>query len=338
MKPIFLSRLINSPFEDPSLYVRVAWERRAFLFDIGANHHVSTARLLKVTDVFISHTHVDHFIGFDHLLRLHVGRRKTLRFYGPPGLIENVRGKLAGYTWNLVENNKFVIEVHELRHPLKISVELPCVLGFRETKRTETMLHETVLDEPLFSVQFAVLDHMIPSLAYALREKMHINIRKEKIEARGYVAGPWLKTLKDAIREGKPDDHPCSAVRYVPGGPETITLPLGLLKEQLVLVSKGQKIAYVVDAGYSPENREKIRSLVMGADLLYCEATFSEEDADKGLEKYHLTAGQAGRLAREAQVGQLVIFHFSPKYVTEPMRLYREAAKEFPNTFIPSRF
>jgi len=337
MKSIFLSKLVNSPFEDPSVYVRVVWGRRAFLFDLGTNTGLATSRLLKLTDVFITHTHVDHFIGFDHLLRVHIGRNKTLRFFGPPGLIENVKGKLAGYTWNLVKNNKFVIEVHELLEGRRISVEMPCALGFKENARQEHAFEETAVDEPLFRVRAAPLDHMIPSMAYALEEKMHINVRKERLIEMGYEAGPWLQMLKEYIREGRPDDQPCSAVIKNTGDPATVTRPLGQLKKELVLVSRGQKIAYVADAVYSDANRKTIVSLAKDADLFYCEATFSEKDTDKGFEKYHLTAGQAGRLAREAEVEKLVIFHFSPKYATEPWTLYQEAAKEFPRTFVPSR-
>jgi ribonuclease Z len=337
MKPIFLSRLVNSPFDDPSVYVRVVWGKRAFFFDLGTNTGLPTAKLLKITDVFISHTHVDHFIGFDHLLRVHIGRKKTLRLFGPPGLIGNVKGKLAGYTWNLVKNNKFIIEVSELQENAMVTAVLPCALGFREQERRETAFEGTVIDEPLFRVRAEALDHMIPSLAYALEEKMHINIRKERLDEGGYAAGPWLQTLKEAIREGRPDDHPCRIVLKKAGGARAVTRPLGELREALVLVSRGQKIAYVADAVYSDENRKKIVSLARDADLFYCEATFSQNDTDKGLEKYHLTAAQAGRLAREAGVDTLVIFHFSPKYATEPWLLYHEAAEVFPGTQMPSK-
>src|SRR6266487_5997046 len=74
---------------------------------------LSTTRLLRASEVFVSHTHMDHFIGFDRLLRIALGRQKALRIYGPPGLIENVAGKLRGYTWNLVDDYPFTIDVRE---------------------------------------------------------------------------------------------------------------------------------------------------------------------------------------------------------------------------------
>src|SRR5256714_7254212 len=70
-------------------------------------------------DAFVSHTHMDHFIGFDRLLRVALGRGKTLRLFGPPGLITNVTGKLRGYTWNLVDGYPLAIEVQEF-HPQEV--------------------------------------------------------------------------------------------------------------------------------------------------------------------------------------------------------------------------
>ncbi|MDH4081456.1 MAG: hypothetical protein OEU68_16750, partial [Nitrospira sp.] len=109
MNPSFSSYLVNDVFGDPGLYVEVRWSRRALLFDLGHNDGLGPTRLLKAGEIFISHTHMDHFIGFDTLLRVALGRGKTLTLFGPPGLIDNVQGKLRGYTWNLVDGYPLTI-------------------------------------------------------------------------------------------------------------------------------------------------------------------------------------------------------------------------------------
>lgn len=76
MTPSFSPQLVNDVFGDPGLYVEVRWSRRALLFDLGSNESLSPTRLLRANDVFVSHTHMDHFIGFDRLLRIALGRGK----------------------------------------------------------------------------------------------------------------------------------------------------------------------------------------------------------------------------------------------------------------------
>lgn len=92
MTNLFQLRLLNGVFGDPGLFVRLRWERRALLLDLGDLTTQPPGELLKVTDIFVSHTHIDHFIGFDHLLRIVLGRGQTIRLFGPPGIIANVKG------------------------------------------------------------------------------------------------------------------------------------------------------------------------------------------------------------------------------------------------------
>jgi ribonuclease Z len=69
--------------------------------------------------------------------------------------------------------------------------------------------------------------------------------------------------------------------------------------------------------------------LAESADQLFIEAAFLDEDAQLAACKYHLTAGQAGRIARLARARHLVPFHFSTRYLDQPQALVQEAKHAF---------
>ena len=76
MKPSFHTKLFNPPFKDPGLYVRLLREGRALMFDLGSTENLSARDLLKTTDIFVTHTHIDHFIGFDNILRISLKKER----------------------------------------------------------------------------------------------------------------------------------------------------------------------------------------------------------------------------------------------------------------------
>jgi ribonuclease Z len=186
-----------------------------------------------------------------------------------------------------------------------------------------------ILDEPALRVRTAVLDHKIPCLAYALEEKSHVNIWKNALDELGLPVGPWLRDLKAAVRRQEPDDFSVRAWWRAAGTVQERYVPLGLLREQAVRVVSGQKISYVVDVVYHDENARRILALVAGSDQFFVEAAFLQEDAHHAAAKYHLTAQQAGLLARRAAVKRLIPFHFSPKYCGQEDRVEAEAQAAF---------
>ncbi len=334
---MFSAFLVNDPFGDPGVYVESRYRNRAILFDLGDIHSLPPRKLLKISHIFVSHTHVDHFIGFDHMLRVLLGRDKHLSLFGPPGFIENVESKIAGYTWNLVENytNDFVLLVTEVHPDHKITRRYHCQNAFKpETVSDSESFDGTIVKESFFTVTGVFLDHKIPCLAYSLKEKKRINIKRNKLEEMGLPVGAWLVDLKDSILKGDPDDTPIRVWRRDNGRevPEKI-VPLGELKETIVKITPGQRISYIADAVYSEENIHRIVELARMSDIIFIEACFLQEDADMAARKYHLTAMQAGSLARMAGAKKIAIFHYSPKYKGYGNLLMEEAMKAFTLNF-----
>ncbi len=319
MKPSFHTRLINNPFEDPGLYIRLLREGRALLFDLGSTNNLSVRDILKISDIFVTHTHVDHFIGFDGILRHHLRKEEPLKLYGPEGFIERIKGKLRGYTWNLIGDYPLVIEVSEVNEGGITKAVFKAENSFKREEMEAAQFNGILTKDSFLKVSTVVLDHQIPCLAFSLEEDYHINIDKAKLSELNLPVGPWLKGLKDAIRRNMSD----SVFRI-----NDKKFTFAQLKD-IAGVTRGQKISYVVDALGSEENIRKIVDLVKGSDILYAEAYFLDKDRDRAKERYHLTAKEAGRIAREAGVVRLVLFHFSPKYIDAPDELVKEAEEEF---------
>lgn len=328
MKPLLHPELINSPLGDPALFVEILWEHRALLFDMGELGSFRPARLLKISHAFVSHTHIDHFIGFDTLLRLMLNREKALKIYGPPGFLSNVRGKLSGYTWNLTEGYSFSVRAAEVHADKILFQNFQCRERFYPGEEKEENFRGVLDEDPHLQIRAAHLDHSIPCLGFALRERFHINVHKDRLAGMGLPAGPWLNELKEAIWKEEGADFRLKIPLADRGQLREKEYSLGALKEA-VTITAGQRIAYVADCRYTKENAEKIIGLARGADHFFCEAAFLDQDRDRAEERAHLTARQAGELAREAGAQKLHIFHFSPRYEKETDILYREAEEAF---------
>jgi len=206
MRPTFMPRLINDPFSDPGLYVPFLFEKRALLFDLGDLHALSPRDLSKITHVFVTHMHMDHFIGFDILLRYFLGRDKTLYLYGPTGILKHVEGKLAGYTWNLVDGYQynFVLKVIEVRSDHILSKAYICRNRFiSRTHQHKGPFSSIIMKEPHFYVESVLLDHRAPCLGFSLIENFYVNIIKEGLKELNLAVGPWINRFKLALYEEK---------------------------------------------------------------------------------------------------------------------------------------
>jgi ribonuclease Z len=173
-------QLVDPSGNEPGLVVDLRDERRALLFDLGEIARLAPRRLLRVTHAFVTHTHMDHFAGFDHLLALGLGRVRRLVLWGGPGFADQVEHKLRAYTWNVVHRYEVPmrIEAHALGvdgtrvharfdstrcfercdEPAAVAAEG----GVRAERASDT--GDVLLDEPLFSVRACIVDHEMPVL------------------------------------------------------------------------------------------------------------------------------------------------------------------------------
>jgi len=320
MKPTFHHRLVNSQYEDPCLFVRLLRERRAFLFDAGHIDRLSSGDLLKITDVFVTHMHIDHFVGFDTILRALLRRETPLKVYGPKDIIECVEGKLRGYTWNLIEEYPLKLEVFSITDREISHSSFYAENRFKRIDRDVAAFSGIVFQEPPFSVKAAVLSHGIPCLGFALEEEFHINIDKAALHSMGLPVGPWLSELKRMIRNQASSDTLLTI-----NGRE---YPLSDLIT-VAMVTSGQKVSYITDISPDENNLNKVVELVRDSDTLYCEAYFLHGDLERAFERHHLTAKITGEIARKSKVKDLVLIHFSPKYFDNPDAIQTEAMGEY---------
>ncbi len=141
-------------------------------------------------------------------------------------------------------------------------------------------------------------------------------------------------TLEEVNRPGEFNPEAALALG-VPRGPlwgklqhgQSVTTENGsaVSPEQVMGKSRsGRKFSFVTDTQYLPSIAKEVR----GSDLLICEGMFADDLADQAKEKKHMTARQAGTIARDAQVRRMAMIHYSPRYTDRELDLLLEQARE----------
>jgi ribonuclease Z len=104
-----------------------------------------------------------------------------------------------------------------------------------------------------------------------------------------------------------------------------------LPKDVMGVEREGRKFSFVTDSLYFPEIANEVR----GSDLLVCEGMFEQKLEDDAREKKHMTAIQAAVIARAAEVKQLALIHYSPRYSNYELNILLEEAQTlFPQTML----
>ncbi|MEO5970480.1 MAG: MBL fold metallo-hydrolase [Bdellovibrionia bacterium] len=325
-RPLLRPEFLNGLFGDPALGIWVENEHNGLLVDCGDLSRFSPKQLLKVNAIFLSHCHMDHIFGFDTFLKVHIGLEKTVSIFGPPDTSARISGKLQGYTWNLIDDDKTQFVVTDLDP----SAQSKTTTYFRAQDRFHPSDRETESWDPaqsiyateVYAVKTTLLDHRTPSLAYAIEEQLTFALNAQRTLSLGIKTGPWINKFKKGKME--------NAVLEVPllDG-TTKNFDTSFLKNEILDPRPRQKIAYVTDGATSAKNRHALFNLIQNADIMFSETCFLPTDQKLADQTKHFTTEFIGKLAQEAGVKKLAPFHFSKRYQDRPKELFTSISEHF---------
>lgn len=322
-------RLVNEPFSEAGILLDFRFGGRGILFDLGDVSRLSSREILRVTHIFVTHRHMDHFAGFDQVLRLCLYRDMRLTIIGPAGLADAIEAKLAAYEWNLLDDTSrdfSILACDWSEGAFREASLFEARAAFRRHEQPPPHSGRSgnlLLDEPEFRIETATLDHGIPCLAFAFQERTRVNVHKARLDEMGLPVGPWLTEAKRALRRGEIDD-----VRFE-AAPGTVVSMDDLMDAGVLRTGTGQRIVYATDLAFSEANVAALAKLGQNADEFFIEAGFLDEDREIAAVKKHLTAAQAGIIAGRANARRAFPMHFSPRYIGREGELLAEFEQSF---------
>ena len=210
------------------------------------------------------------------------------------------------------------LPLHIYAHPMLRTLLTPQLEFFCKGMEYEVILHDinpdeqkVIFENKAITVETLPLNHRIPCCGFLISEKTKKrHIKPDMLE---FYKIPTYARPK--LREG--EDYVTSDGEIIPN--ERLTTP----------PNRSRSYAYCSDTAPRPAIIEKIK----GIDLLYHEATFANKEKGRAKETFHSTAQQAATIAREAEVKELIIGHFSSRYDDEK-QLLAEACEIFPRTLL----
>ncbi len=177
--------------------------------------------------------------------------------------------------------------------------------------KLNTEKKETCYESKSIKISYFPLNHRIETYGFLFEEKKkEKNIKKELISK-------YKLSISDILNIKKGKDYLTEKGEKIPN--KELTLP----------DRKPRSYAYCSDTVFEP----KIIPFIKNADILYHEATFTEELKETAKITKHSTASDAATIALKANVKKLIIGHFSSRY-KDNNQILSEAKNIFPNTFI----
>lgn len=328
-------QVVGAPGHDNAAFVRIdsGQALHRLLFDCGAGCAASlpVSEVQAVDHVLFSHLHMDHIAGFDTFFRRTFNRPEPpLYVWGPPETARIMSHRFQGFLWNLYVGQPGVWNVYDIFADRIDGFRFLAGEAFAHAHPIESRprIDNYVFDTADFTVGALQLDHLTPSLAYIVREKPRRNVNPATLTSMGLRPGPWLQQVKNPCADEAPTIEIDGALH-----------DLATLRAALLVETSGDSIAYLTDFLLDDTAQSRLVPALHGCKTLVCESQYRHADLDLANRVHHMTAVQAARLARQANVGQLVLFHVSDRYRHPEWRaMLDEARAIFPATFFPEHW
>ena len=177
-----------------------------------------------------------------------------------------------------------------IRHQLEcMGAKLPFPMTVHELSHEGI---ETIMDDQRLKVSAFPLHHRIDTFAYVFEEQPRLpHILPDKLDEYDLDFSLIPKIKQQEMIEG----------------PKGEKIPTELLTEA---AEPPRSYAYMSDTAYDPDFAKYIE----GVDMLYHEATFVHALKERAEKTMHSTAKEAAQLAKKAEVGKLLLGHFSSRY------------------------
>ena len=336
---ISIERLVNGSGGDPCLYLDFPGKDNAILFDTGEISSLPDALVADVGVILYSHFHMDHFVGFDRVMRLNVDRNKTIRVFGPPGTATRLGARLGSYQYHRFPFMKLRFEVMEIDEP---PADAPPTLA-REARVTRFDCQNDFVAEPVtpdkplllkkgvcmetadFRLHFVFVSHSVVCINYAMELKPGWIFDREQAADGVLKSGEWVNQVTAAMR--------LPAARR----PQTVKVETGEFRledlvKQYFRKSPRLKVVFMTDTRLTPQSRPRLMHLARNASRLYADCYYPDDKASRADLYGHMTTSQCAGLAVDAAVRELVLIHIGKSFHSRAADLLAQAREIFPNT------
>lgn len=313
---MFKATIKSQKEEDICILLKIENHSYNYICECGEAKNLTVKECQNTNAIFISHTHIDHFVNFDTILRHQIGIQRKVTIVGPSGIIDQVQHRIKSYCWNLIKEDAIAYEVREILNEgmYKSAVLRP---PFWKKEEEKEVHKRTIFEEDRFEVDYEILDHKTNSIAYLFKaeDKIKVTLNND------FKGGKWVATLKEAfLLQDEEKEIAINGVLY------TSKELFHLIKSE-----KGKRLGIIMDHAANPENHLKIKNMFSFCDEVYIECFYKDEDKDFATKNFHSYASKSGEIMKACKVKNAIPVHFSRKYkeedIEELIQQFEEAKK-----------